>query len=180
MNRTASILALLLIGAQAPPAPDPAADRVGLPSYDRGFIQARSFHAPPRGRVGLVYANEAAASVAEPGGLPYPYGAIFVVEWRRALTDAAGGPLRDESGNVRGAEIVQIDVMRRGRGFGAAYGAARAGEWEFVSYRPDGSHFVAPAESGQCAACHRRAGAERDFVFRGRFPSASDASMAGN
>ena len=155
----------------------PAEDRVGLPDYAKGFTVLRTFYGAERQRVGVVYANERAASVGELGRLPYPHGSIFLVEWHSALLDEAGAPLRDAAGQVRGGPVIQIDVMRREPGFGAAYGSARTGDWEFVSYRPDGSHFVAPAQSGQCAACHLTAGADRDFVFRGRFPPRSDARM---
>jgi hypothetical protein len=172
---------IALAAAQAPPAAGPSVDRVGLPDYGEGFTLLRRFHAAGRSRTGLVYANPAAASVRELGSLPYPYGSILVVEWRPALADAAGAPLRDAQGAVRAGDLaVQIDVMRRERGFGEAYGAARTGEWEFASYRPDGSHATAPAGTGQCAACHQTAGEARDFVFRGRFPPASDARMMGN
>ncbi len=174
-------VAITLAAAQAPEAEGPSVDRVGLPAYGQGFTLLRRFHAARQSRVGLVYANPAAASVTELGSLPYPYGAILVVEWRPALIDAAGAPLRDAEGAVRaGDQVVQIDVMRRERGYGSAYGAARTGEWEYASYRPDGSHATAPEGTGQCAACHRTAGEARDFVFRGRFPPATDARMMGN
>lgn len=176
-----ALLLLVALGGQSmemggAPATGPAEDRVGLPDYSR-FARLRTFYGAQRQRVGIVFANDRAASVTEPGGLPYPHGSIFVVEWRRALTDPAGLPLRDPAGEVRTAEVVQIDVMRREPGFGADYGAARTGEWEYVAYRPDGSHFVAPAQSRQCAACHLTATARRDFVFRGRFPPAAEARM---
>jgi hypothetical protein len=172
---------IVLVAAQAPQPPGPSVDRVGLPVYGEGFTLLRRFHGAQQNRVGLVYANAVAASVTELGSLPYPYGSVLVVEWRSALTDAAGAPLRDAQGEVRaGEQVVQIDVMRRERGFGEAYGAARTGEWEYASYRPDGSHATAPEGTGQCAACHRTAGEGRDFVFRGRFPPATDARIMGN
>ncbi len=169
-----ALLPIALISAAEPSGP--AVDRVGLPDYS-GYAFLRTFYASDRNRVGLVYANPAAASIAAREALPYPYGSIFVVEWRDALSDPAGAPLRDANGDVRGGDVVQIDVMRRERGYGAAYGAARTGEWEYVSYNPDRSHFVAPGQSGACAACHQRAGAGRDFVFRGRFPAAERMTM---
>ena len=55
--------------------------------------------------------------------------------------------------------------MRRGGGFGEVYGASRAGEWEFASYRADGTTLIEPANAVQCAACHLKAGAEKDFVL---------------
>lgn len=157
-------------------ATGPAEDRVGLPDYS-GFPVLRTFYGARLQRVGIVHANERAASVTDLANLPYPHGSIFVVEWRRALVGEDGQPLRDAAGEMRSAEIVQIDVMRREPGFGAAYGAARNGDWEYASYNPDRSHATPPAGTGQCAACHLRAGAGRDFVFRGRFPAATGAGM---
>ena len=176
-----SVLLVPPAAAQAPQPNGPSVDRVGLPVYAQGFTLLRRFHGAQQNRVGLVYANAAAASVTDLGSLPYPHGAIFLVEWRPALTDSAGAAVRDADGQVRaGDEIVQIDVMRRERGFGEAYGAARNGEWEFASYRPDGTHATAPEGTGQCAACHQAAGPGRDFVFRGRFGPISTMRMTGN
>jgi hypothetical protein len=58
--------------------------------------------------------------------------------------------------------------MRRGEGFGEAYGASRSGEWEYAGYRMDGSYTTPPEKSAACAACHLKAGAERDFVYGGK------------
>ena len=135
----------------------PAEDRVGLPTdYRATFVRLRTARVSPT-QVLVVYANDRAASVADRAGLPYPDGSVFVAEWRHA------------EGQPRAGEPFQIDVMRRGEGFGAAYGDARTGEWEYVRYRVDGSHLIPPGRSGWCAACHQRAGEARDFVFRGRF-----------
>jgi hypothetical protein len=68
-------------------------------------------------------------------------------------------------------EVVRLDVMRREAGYGAAYGDKRAGEWEFASYKPDGSPIEPKIDAAACAACHAKPGVARDFVFRGRFPS---------
>jgi hypothetical protein len=177
---TGAMLLISVTAAHAATLFGPATDRVGRPDYANGFIELRRFYGAERQRVGTVYANGKAASVTNLGELPYPDGSIFVVEWRRALMDGTGTPLRDAAGYVRGGEVTQIDVMRSEAGYGADYRDVRTGNWEFVSYRPDGSHFVAPAQSSQCAACHVAAGTERDFVFRGRFPLASDHKMMGN
>ena len=61
------------------------------------------------------------------------------------LRDAAGAALRD-GGELRTGPVFRIDVMRKAAGFGEAYGASRSGEWEYVSYAPDGSALT-PAES---------------------------------
>jgi hypothetical protein len=63
--------------------------------------------------------------------------------------------------------------MRREKDFGKAYAINRAGEWEYVEYRPDGTYVTPPQKSATCAACHLKAGAERDFVYRGALPAAA-------
>jgi len=115
-----------------------------------------------------VFANELAASITDPSQQHYPDGAVILMEFAQPQRDAKGELLRDERGAPLKGPIDHIDVMRRGPGLGAAYGAERAGEWEFASYRPDGSVRIALEKAGQCAACHRKAGADKDFVFRTR------------
>ena len=56
--------------------------------------------------------------------------------------------------------------MRREAGYGEAYGANRAGEWEFASYLVDGSTRLSSAQGASCAGCHQKAGADKDFVYR--------------
>ena len=159
----AALSFVLLGGAQdmdagGEPAIGPAGDRVGLPAnYRATFTHVRTTPVESGTQRLVVYANGPAASVTDRATLPYPYGAVFVAEWRYA------------EGQPRAGELFQIDVMRRGEGFGAAYGDARSGEWEYVRYRPAGSPLIPSGRSGWCAACHRNAGEGRDFVFHGRF-----------
>ena len=139
------------------PKVGPSIDRVGMPKdYRTGFEHVRTAPAGKDQQL-LVYLNEAAASVQGLDAVPYPYGSVIVAEWRR--TDGKAG----EDTTFR------IDVMRRERGYGEAYGDARTDEWEYVRYRTDGSHLVPPGESGWCSSCHQKAGKERDWVFHGRF-----------
>jgi hypothetical protein len=150
--------------------PSPRADRVGFPKgYEQQFEKLRTMSANERLQVGTVYANKAAASPTSLDALPYPNGSIIVMEWRAARKDAAGKPLLDPNGGFQQGDVVRFDVMRREAGWGAAYGADRAGEWEFASYGPAGAALDPPADPAACARCHKQAAA-RDFVFRGRFP----------
>ena len=66
--------------------------------------------------------------------------------------------------------FVGLHVMRREKGFGEAYGKNRTGEWEYVEYRADRTYITPPQKSFACAECHVKAGSDRDFVYRGRFP----------
>jgi cytochrome P460 len=121
-------------------------------------------------RFGLttVYVNDLAAAVVPFSQAHYPDGAVILMEFAQPQRDGEGELLRDARGAPMRGEILHVDVMRRVAGFGEAYGENRAGEWEFSSYRPDGSTLIAPASGAHCAACHRNAGADRDFVFRKR------------
>lgn len=168
---SAALLLTGVIGLRAQDPFGPATDRVGLPKYAADYKVLRTFTAQQDTKVMTVFANDKAASIADLANLPYPNGSIIVFERRHALKDAAGAPLRDAQGHVRGGEIFQIDVMRREKGFGEAYRADRTGEWEYASYGPDGTYLTAPDRSSTCATCHLKAGAPRDFVFRGRFPA---------
>jgi hypothetical protein len=95
------------------------------------------------------------------------------MEFANPLKDGERQALRDARGIPLPGEVVRIDVMRRGEGFGAQYGEKRAGEWEFASYTPQGAPVMPPADGAQCADCHRNAGVDNDFVFRSRAKSVS-------
>nr|WP_298722950.1 cytochrome P460 family protein [uncultured Steroidobacter sp.] len=117
-------------------------------------------------RVSTVYGNEQAAIVTSRDKLPYPQGSIILMEFSDALRDANNQVVRDANGSLQKGSVTRVDVMKRGKDFGRAYGANRSGEWEFAGYRLDGSYTTPPETSVQCAACHRKAGPENDFVFR--------------
>jgi hypothetical protein len=144
-------------------------DRVGLPDYLSNFILIRSANKSQRNKLGAIYVNDKAASVGDIAQLPYPAGAIIVMEWSEPRKNASGVPEVDANGLWQKGEVVRVDVMRREPGYGEAYGESRSGEWEFASYLPDGRLLEAPEKAISCAECHQKA-RTRDFVFRGRFP----------
>jgi hypothetical protein len=151
------------------PSAAPSADRVGFPKdYQTRFKVLGVIFNEKELRVSTVYANEQAAAVTSREQLPYPEGSIIVMEFRDALKDANDQIVRDANGALRKGAVEHIDVMKRGKGFGQAYGASRSGEWEYAGYRLDGSYTTSPEKSVQCAACHLKAGPENDFVFRMR------------
>lgn len=153
------------------PASAPTADRVGFPtSYAEKFQVLRVVNKPEEHKVVTVYGNAPAASITNALQLPFPYGSVIVMETARALQDAQGKPLLDDKGNVRKEKVTGLHVMRREKDFGEAYGAKRAGEWEYVEYKPDGSYLTPPQKSANCAECHVKAGPKRDFVYRGAVP----------
>jgi hypothetical protein len=116
--------------------------------------------------VTTVFVNELAGSVAGFSQERYPDGSLIVMEFAEPQRDGEGELMRDARGQPLKAKVQYLAVMRRVAGFGDVYGAERAGEWEFSTYRPDGSALMAPEQAVNCASCHRKAGAERDFVYR--------------
>ncbi|HUJ21826.1 MAG TPA: cytochrome P460 family protein [Bryobacteraceae bacterium] len=154
---------LVIAGAQGPGAP--ATDRVGFPKdYQTTFQRLRAADDAESKTTRIVYGNRAAASKTDSA---YPYGSIIVMETWTALKDDHQNVLRDDAGHFRKDKVTGLHVMRKERGFGAAYAQNRAGEWEYVEYRPDGTYITAPAASAKCAACHLKAGARKDFVYGG-------------
>ena len=151
-------------------AADPA-DRVGFPADYRGYAVLRTANITTQGRLGTIYGNVPAASVHDLAKLPYPNGSVIVMEWATPVKGADGAPVAGADGLWKKGEVVRLDVMRRESGYGAAYGDKRAGEWEFASYKPDGSPMAPAIDAAACAACHSKPGTARDYVFRGRFPS---------
>ncbi len=153
------------------PAPAPAADRVGFPrGYAQNYQILRIVNKPADKKIITVYGNTLAASVTNAAQLPYPYGSVLVMETATALKDSDGKLSFDANKNLRKNKVVGLHVMRREKGFGEAYGKNRAGEWEFVEYKPDSGFLTPPQQSATCAECHLKAGPERDFVYRGRLP----------
>lgn len=169
--KTTTLMAVILVNALAcflgSAAAVPEADRVGLPrDYATQFkILSGTVYDEAHGLT-TVYGNELAASGAQGEHANYPYGAVILMEFAEPQRDGEDQLLRDARGQLLPGKIAHIDVMRRGAGYGAGYGDNRAGEWEFASYASDGSVRVSAAQGERCAGCHRKAGAEKDFVYR--------------
>jgi uncharacterized protein (TIGR02246 family) len=147
----------------------PAADRVGFPRDYGSSLKLLGFSSQAQEpSVMTAYGNQLATSVVERADrIQYPYGTVIAMEFAHGVRDGEGQLLSAAGGVLHKGEVARIDVMRREPGYGAVYGESRAGEWEFASYRPDGSILIAPENAGACAACHlKQAGPERDFVFR--------------
>ena len=152
----------------APPMTQPnAPDRVGFPTGYLTSLKQLSVKVRADGsEIMTTFANSLASSAIDSGTLPFPDGAVLVMEFAAPSRDGEGQLLRDSAGKPVKGEVAHVDVMRRGEGFGAAYGESRAGNWEFASYSRDGMALIAPASAGHCAACHQNAGAVKDYVFR--------------
>ncbi len=154
------------------PAPAPATDRVGFPKdYATKFTVLRTVARAEKAQVVTVYGNGAASSVIRTNDLPYPAGAVIVMETAAVEKDAAGKTLPGPDAGFRKAAVSGLHVMRKGKGFGEAYADNRSGEWEYAEYKPDGTYITAPKDSATCSKCHIKAGPDRDFVYQARFGS---------
>ena len=152
----------LLVG-QAPPAP--MTDRVGFPSgYSSTFKKMLTFDRPDNGQIRVVWANDIAAGT--PFWERYPHGSVLLFEAWNAKRDAAGALVYDENGRLIQGTLATVFVKRKAVGFGEAYGPNRNGEWEYVSYRPDGTVVTPSSASASCAICHLQAGPQNDWTFR--------------
>ncbi len=170
----AGLLATAMQASDSGPSPQsaPVVDRVGFPrAYAETFQILRVVNKEKEQKVVTVYGNTPAASVTNAVQLPYPYGSVIVMETAMASKGPDGAFLVDARGNLRAGRVTGLHVMRREKGFGEAYGPSRSGEWEYVEYKADGGYITPPAKSAACAACHVKAGPQRDFVYRGRIPA---------
>ena len=151
-------------------SPAPSVDRVGFPKdYAKTYEILRTVSREDGKKLVTVYGNPQAASVTNRTQLPYPNGSVLVMETAATIKDSEGKPMKDSSGVLQKEKVLGLHVMRRGKDFGTAYASKRSGEWEFVEYRADGSYITPPQKSAACAECHIKAGAEKDFVYNGRF-----------
>ena len=151
-------------------SPAPLIDRVGFPTdYARKFTVLRTKIDPQGATQVTIYGNAQATSVIQTDALPYPNGAIIVMETVRLKKDPDGKVRADSQGKYLQDLVLGLHVMRREAGFGEAYGRNRSGEWEYVEYHADGTYITPPSKSAACSECHVKAGRERDFVFKARF-----------
>lgn len=166
----ALLLGMLARAQQNPATPDPpapAVDRVGYPKgYRENFIRVRVSDRADSKSTAVIYANLAGAAVKPTAKGTYAYGAILVNETWSTQQDAQGNVLLDKWGHYKLDKLLRIHVMRKEHDFGEEYRQNRSGEWEYVSFAPDGSYLTPPAKSGACAQCHMLyAGKAKDWVF---------------
>src|SRR2546422_2917516 len=159
-------MALMILGArylligQTQALPAPTVDSVGFPSgYKDTYTLFYTFDNYQNRQIRKVYGNSAAASVTPGEVSNFPYGSIVLFESYSVKEDSTGEPVLDSDGRFIPNTLTTIFVMRKEKGFGADYKELRNGEWEYASYRPDGSFASQPSATGSCAQCHLHGGA---------------------
>ncbi|HTM50733.1 MAG TPA: cytochrome P460 family protein [Bryobacteraceae bacterium] len=159
--------------------PGTSADRIGFPKdYQSTFKQLYAIDNTQNQQVRVIWANDIAVSVDPTQPWNFPYGSILLFEDYPTVPDVNGNPIRGKDGRFVKGSLRTVFAMKKDKGFGAEYGPIRNGEWEYVSYFPDGSFATAPANSGGCALCHLQGAsaplsnnlpalnAKNDYVFR--------------
>jgi plastocyanin len=188
-----SAAGLILLG-QAPALPGTSADRIGFPTnYKTTYKQLYALDNTQNQQVRVIWANDIAQTVDASQPWNFPYGSILLFEDYPTIPDENGNPKLDDNGRFLRGELRTIFAMKKDKGFGSEYGPIRNGEWEYVSYRPDGTFATAPAASGACALCHMQGAssalsnnlppinAKNDYVFRAQhfFTGATGATPDG-
>lgn len=148
------------------PGPAPSEDRVGFPeNYATDFKLLFIFNRPDRKLLRIICGNDIAAQRQD--GEPFAYGSVLLMISYSVQLDAERQPMLDDNGHYIVENLVAMHVQRKEPGFGEAYAADRAGEWEFMAYNADGSVQVAAPNTNFCAVCHGgEAGESVDQVFR--------------
>jgi plastocyanin len=185
MKRITIVLAMLLgsvtvvLVGQAPTLPGTSVDRVGFPqNYQTAFKKLYTLDNNQNRQIRVIWANDVAQTVDPTQPWNFPYGSVLVFEDVAPQLNDAGDPDLDENGRFIPTNLRTVFVMKKDHGFGQEYGPIRNGEWEYVSYNPDGTFATPPSGSGTCAICHMTGSsqpltaklppmnAKNDFVFR--------------
>ena len=139
------------------------ATKVAFPSdYAKG-IKWLVVDKQPEKQVREVYAPPEAVAAARKGDAMPDGTAITLVRYSAKL-DAQGVPVKDETGRLIKGEVLGINVMQKGKGWGAEYPEdLRNGEWEYRAFKADQSPNDQAKLAG-CFQCHK-AQAQEDFIY---------------
>jgi cytochrome c553 len=93
-----------------------------------------------------------------------PDGTVLTLVRYSVKLDAQGSPLKDENHRLIKNAILGINVMQKGKGWGAEYpDTLRNGEWEYRAFKADNTPND-EAKLTACFECHK-AQANQDFVY---------------
>lgn len=136
-------------------------EKITFPDYTKHVLYY-NLDRPDVKQVRDLYVNPEALKPSKDGE-PLPYGTTLTIVVFKAKLDEAGNPLKDDKGRFIKGDLALINVMEKRQGLGAEYADdIRNGEWEYASFRADGSrvqHDFKP-----CFACHKPM-ANTDYVF---------------
>lgn len=165
MRKLGALTVLIIAGAVG--MAQAGADNVAFPrGYGSKFVQYHSIDKPSkkRGPTHRVFFINRETLVAIKGGKPLPSGTVIVREDWFVKTDGKKTAIKDAKGRFIKTKRKGVEVMEKRDGWGAAYPPAmRNGNWEYASFKVDGSR-RGKANLKRCFACHARMKGA-DFVF---------------
>ncbi len=142
-------------------------DDVRFPaSYATDFVQYHDIDKPnmKRGHTLRKFFINKDALAAVKAGKPLPSGTVIIREDWFVKQDAQKNPAKGANGRFVATSKKGVEVMEKRDGWGASYPASkRNGNWEYASFKPDGSR-NAKANIGRCFGCHMKVKG-KDFVF---------------
>jgi len=112
-------------------------------------------------------------------GKPIPDGTVRTLAAYAAQVDASGVPLKDANGRYMKGNLLAVNSMQKGKGWGDDIPAAiRNGDWVYQSFTPDGKAND-KANLTSCYQCHLPF-AKDDYLtnlakLQGKFPSQAAA-----
>lgn len=170
---------VLLVGQGPAPLPGTSTDRIGFPqNYQTTFKKLYTLDNNQNRQIRVIWANDVAQTVDPTQPWNFPYGSVLLFESYAPQLDDSGNPVLDDNGRFIPTDLQTIFAMKKSQGFGTEYGPIRNGEWEYVSYNPDGTFATPPSGSGACALCHLTGSSQpltaklppmnstNDYVFR--------------
>jgi plastocyanin len=131
----------------------------------------------------LYTSPEAVKAVRE--GKPIPDGTVIAMAIHSAKVDAAGAPLKDDTGRFIKNELTGVTVMEKRAGWGTPVPEEwRNGDWQYASFTKDGKpNEQANTNIKACFVCHKPH-EKQDFVISlaslaGKFPTGPVAQKSG-
>ena len=141
-------------------------ERIAFPEgFETDWVLYNQVDRPDRKRVRFMYVKPAADAAAVPGE-PAPNGTVLVMADKAAQLDAGENPVLDADGRmIPEGDFLAFFVMEKQAGWGETVGleVAPNGDWDYASFKADGTLNTGSNTSG-CFACHtKRTG--KDFTF---------------
>lgn len=110
-----------------------------------------------------IYAPQRAIESARKGEA-MPDGTVITLVRYSTRLDAQGTPVKDEAGRMIKNAILGINVMQKGKGWGAEYpDTLRNGEWEYRAFKADNTPNE-QANLSACFSCHK-AQVSQDSIY---------------
>lgn len=158
-------LALPVVAQQAP---TPTPTRVEMPKdLATAFQLYDKVDRPERKITRFLYVNREALAKVKPGE-PLPEGTVLVMEDHDVALEAGGAPIKAADGRLMPTQRIKAyAVMEKRAGWGESNPFPPEkdnGDWEYASFRPDGSRNPIPLDS--CYSCHLPQ-KSLDFTFSG-------------